>query len=134
MDVCIFCEIVDKKRPAHVVYEDEQFMSFLDKYPLTKGNCLVIPKKHVRWVDDVENFGNFFELARKVGKAVQMAFLSSWTQYLTIGHEIPHAHIRVVPRYEGDRHGPLPDLSLTENYSEDENKIIVSEISNKLNR
>jgi histidine triad (HIT) family protein len=132
MEMCIFCQIINKERPAYIVYEDDKFLSFLDKYPLTKGNCLVIPKKHVRWVDDVENFGAYFELAKRIGKAAQRAFFSVWTQYLTIGHEIPHAHIRVIPRYEGDKHGPVPNLSITENYNDDEKKIMAEQIIKEL--
>ncbi len=46
MEDCIFCKIVKGEIPSYKVYEDANFMAFLDIRPLTKGNCLVIPKKH----------------------------------------------------------------------------------------
>ena len=54
---CVFCRIVRGELPCYKVYEDNDFLSFLDIRPLSRGNCLVIPKKHVKWVYDVENFG-----------------------------------------------------------------------------
>ena len=43
---CIFCDILDGKRDGHIVYEDEEHLAFLDKYPIDDGHTLVIPKKH----------------------------------------------------------------------------------------
>ena len=120
MSACIFCQIAKGEVPAHKVYEDEKFLAFLDNRPLTKGNTLVIPKKHYQWVDEVPEFGAYFEVARKVGLAAKKAFKAHWVSYLTIGHEISHAHIRVVPRYPDDQHGPLPNLSRIEKFSEKE--------------
>ncbi len=134
MDDCIFCMITVKKSPAHIVYEDDRFLSLLDTRPLTRGNSLVIPKKHVRWVDDVEEFGDYFEVAKRVGKAAQRAFASLWTQYFTIGHEVEHAHIRVLPRYTDDQHGPLPDLSDVQVCSEEEMNHIAQRLREEMMR
>lgn len=114
--------------PSYKVYEDADFMAFLDIRPLTKGNCLVIPKKHYRWVFDVPNFGAYFEVARKVGLASQEAFDSKWISLLTLGWEVPHAHIRVIPRYEHDLHGPVVDIDKFEKFSDDEMKKISANI------
>lgn len=127
MDDCIFCKIVAGELPSYKVYEDDGFLAFLDIRPLTKGNCLVIPKKHYRWVYDVPNFGAYFEVGKKVGLAALSAFGAHRIQFLTLGMEVPHAHIRVIPRYEKDLHGPVVDIKTFENYSEEQmNEIAAS--------
>jgi len=68
---CIFCQIVAAKIPCHKVYEDKDFLGFLDIKPLNPGNSLLIPKKHYRWVYDVSNFGEYWEVARKIALATQ---------------------------------------------------------------
>jgi len=120
MTDCIFCKIVAGEVASYKVYEDNDFLAFLDIRPLTRGNTLVIPKNHHRWVDDVPNFGEYFEVARKIGQASKKAFSASWVCYLTIGLEVPHAHIRVIPRYNNDLHEELVTLDKTENYSKGE--------------
>ena len=132
MDDCIFCKIIKKEIPAYLVYEDNDFFSFLDIRPLTRGNCLVIPKKHYHWVYDVPNFGEYFEVARKIGRAAQNAFGAEWICFLTLGLEVPHAHIRVIPRYKNDLHGVVVDIGKWEEFSEDEMKKISEAIKEKL--
>ena len=56
-DTCIFCKIVKKELPAYVVYENDNFLAFLDIYPLAPGHVQIIPKNHYRWVWDVPNIG-----------------------------------------------------------------------------
>ncbi len=129
---CIFCKIVKGELPCYKVYEDEDFLGFLDIRPLTKGNSLIIPKKHFRWVDEVPNFGDYFEVARKAGLAAKKVFGAKWISYITIGLEVPHAHIRVIPRYPDDLHGDLPDLNKIEEFSENEMKKIAEKISKYL--
>jgi histidine triad (HIT) family protein len=115
---CIFCKIINGSVPSLKVYQDDDFLAFLDIRPLTKGNCLVIPKDHHRWVTDVPNFGAYWEVAKKVGLAAQKAFNSKWTSFLTLGLEVSHAHIRVIPRYDNDLHGVVVDIEKYENFSQ----------------
>lgn len=102
---CIFCQIVEKKIPAHVVYEDTEFLAFLDIHPLSPGHTLIIPKKHYRWVWDVPNAGTYFEVAQKIAKAQQQVFTEA-VRSRTVGDEVAHAHIWVFPdpeTTEGDK-------------------------------
>lgn len=94
---CIFCKIIAGEIPAHKVYEDENFLAFLDINPRGVGHVQVIPKEHVRWVWDVENVGEYFEIARKIAKAQQKAFNTEMIRSQVFGDEIPHAHIWVWP-------------------------------------
>ncbi|MEI7463544.1 MAG: HIT domain-containing protein, partial [Candidatus Taylorbacteria bacterium] len=64
MPSCIFCKIINKEIPANIIYEDADFLAFLDIRPLSPGHMLVIPKKHYRWVWDVPNVGEYFEVVR----------------------------------------------------------------------
>ena len=105
MNDCIFCKIVSKEIPAHIVYEDADFMAFLDIHPHTVGHVQVIPKKHYRWVWDVPNVGEYFEVARKIALAQQKAFGTEQILSKIVGEEVPHAHIWVFPSNEatGDK-------------------------------
>lgn len=94
---CVFCKIARKEIPAHVVYEDKDFMAFLDINPQSPGHCQVIPKKHYRWVWDVESIGNYFEVVKKVAKAQQKAFGTDWIISKIIGEDVEHAHIWIYP-------------------------------------
>lgn len=129
---CIFCRIVAGEAPADVVYQDDRFLAFLDHQPRTEGHCLVIPKAHERWVDDVPDFGDYFEVAKKVGKASKRALGSSWIQYLTIGELVGHAHIHVIPRFEDDRHGALVNLALIERFSDKKMREIAERIREEI--
>jgi histidine triad (HIT) family protein len=95
MENCIFCKIVRGEIPAHKVYEDKNFLAFLDIHPQSPGHVQVIPKDHYRWVWDVPNVGEYFEVARKVAKAQQKAFKTDWILSKIVGDEIEHAHIWV---------------------------------------
>ena len=129
---CVFCKIVKGEIPSYKVYEDPNFIAFLDIKPLTKGNVLVISKKHYRWVCDVPNFGEYFEVAKKVGLASKKAFSAEWISFLTLGLEVPHAHIRVIPRYKKDLHGPVVNIDVFEKFSDEEMKDISDKIKKNI--
>jgi len=104
MDDCIFCKIVAGTIPCYKVYEDEQYLGFMDIKPLNIGNTLLIPKDHYRWVYDVPNFGQYFEVAKRIALATMPIVNAASTSFVTLGFEVPHAHIRIIPRFEGDSH------------------------------
>lgn len=97
MDDCIFCKIVKKEIPAHIVYEDDNFMAFLDANPRAAGHVQVIPKKHYRWVWDLLNVGEYFEVVRKIAKAQQKAFRVEMVRSQIWGDEVHHAHVWIWP-------------------------------------
>ena len=105
---CIFCKIVKKEIPAHIVYEDTDFLAFLDINPLSPGHTLVIPKKHYRWVWDIatedENteidtptLEKYFTVVAKIAKAQRKAFNQEMILSKIVGEEMPHAHIWLFP-------------------------------------
>ena len=108
MENCIFCKIIKNDLPCYSVYDDGDFMAFLDIRPLNLGHILLIPKTHFRWVDDVPNFGAYFELAKKIGLAQRKVLGAESVAYITAGYGVDHAHIHIIPRYENDGHGDVP--------------------------
>ena len=132
LENCVFCKIAEGKFPSYKVYEDENFLAFLDKFPRTPGHIQVIPKIHYRWVYDVPNFGEYFEVARKIVDGVKKALNPRLVHLVTIGDEVPHAHIHVVPRFEDDGHGVLIDMSKTLNLSDEEMNGIAERVRSKI--
>ena len=82
MRECIFCKIVAGELPSYKVYEDANFLAFLDIYPRTKGHTLVIPKKHYQWVYDVPEFGKYWEIAKKIALTTQIVVRSHSINFL----------------------------------------------------
>ncbi len=102
---CIFCKIVNGEIPAYKVYEDDDFLAFLDINPQSPGHTQVIPKKHYRWVWDIPNAGAYFEVVKKIALAQKKAFGTDFILSKIIGDEVLHAHIWVFPdsKISGDK-------------------------------
>ncbi|MEX2052222.1 MAG: HIT domain-containing protein [Candidatus Paceibacterota bacterium] len=98
---CIFCKIIRKEIPAYIVYEDDNFLAFLDINPIAPGHVQVIPKNHYRWVWDVPNAGEYFEVVKKVALAQKKAFGVDMIRSQIYGEEVEHAHIWVWPEVSG---------------------------------
>ena len=122
MDNCIFCKIANNEIPSIKVYEDDEFLAFLDIRPLNKGHTLVIPKKHYRWVWDVENIDSYYKIVQKIANAMKKAFNTDYVVSLVFGEEVPHAHVWLVPRFEDDGHGSAIDLKNVKQLTDDEMK------------
>lgn len=132
MKDCIFCKIVKGEIPCHKIYEDKDFLGFLDINPLNPGCSLLISKKHFRWVDDVPNFGAYFEVAKKIGLATKKSLKAKAICYVTLGFLVPHAHIRIIPRFENDGHGGALNFELFKKISDKKMKEIAAKIRQKM--
>lgn len=102
---CIFCKIIAKEIPAEIVFEDENFLAFMDINPSTPGHVQVIPKEHCRWVWDVPNTGEYFEVVKKIALAQKKAFNQEIVHGRIEGKQVAHAHFWVYPDSEtaGDK-------------------------------
>lgn len=109
MSDCIFCKIVTGEIPAYKVYEDENFLAFLDINPTAPGHVQIIPKKHYRWVWDVPEIGAYFTVVKKIALAQKKAFQTDIILSKIVGEEVPHAHIWVFPA--SNTPGSLKDFS-----------------------
>ncbi|HBO17028.1 MAG: Histidine triad family protein [Candidatus Moranbacteria bacterium GW2011_GWE2_35_2-] len=118
--MCVFCKIVAGEIQSHKVYEDDNFLAFLDIRPLNIGHTLIIPKKHYRWAWDVPNIGEYYQVAGKIANALKKTFKTEYVISLVFGEEVEHAHIWLVPRFPNDGHGASIDLNNIKELSEDE--------------
>ncbi|MCK5211713.1 HIT family protein [Candidatus Parcubacteria bacterium] len=125
---CIFCQIISGDIPSYKVYEDDDFFALLDIRPLNPGHTLVIPKKHYRWVWDIEKVGAYFELVKKIANAQKKAFKTDYIVELVFGEEVEHAHVWLIPRHKGDGHGGGIDLKNIKKLSEKEMQIAAGKI------
>lgn len=91
----IFKKIIDGDISSYKIFEDEDFLVFLDAFPRTAGHTLIIPKQEVRWVWEVEKYTQMLELARKVAMAQQKVFNEEMIFMDVRGDEVPHAHIHI---------------------------------------
>lgn len=116
MHNCVFCQIVAGKSPCFKVYDDKNFLGFLDTNPRSAGHSLLIPKTHYRWVYDVPEFNRYWLVVLKITRAMQKALSPIWISYFTHGL-VPHAHIHILPRYQpvlGASILPMETVGLTE--------------------
>jgi histidine triad (HIT) family protein len=98
MKDCIFCKIAKGEIPYWKIYEDENFLAFLDINPFVEGHTLVIPKKHYRWVWDVPELGEYFAVVRKIANHFQKVTGDEFVASLIWGTDVPHAHIHLLPK------------------------------------
>lgn len=98
---CIFCQIVAGNIPGFIIYEDNEFVAFLDITQIVDGHTLVIPKAHYRWVWDVPNIGSYFEVVQKVAQKMQHVSGSSYVKSVTLGVLVEHAHVHLLPETQG---------------------------------
>ena len=113
----IFTKIVNGEIPSYKIAEDENFYAFLDIFPLTKGHTLVIPKKEVDYLFDLddETYAGLQLFAKKVAVAMKKAIPCLKVGTAVLGLEVPHAHIHLVPlRQEGDLNFKNPKMKLSD--------------------
>ena len=95
----IFTKIVNGEIPSYKIAEDENHLAFLDAMPLVEGHTLVIPKKEIDLIFDLESeeFKNLWAFAQQVAKKVGAAIPCLRVGIAVVGIEVPHAHIHLVP-------------------------------------
>lgn len=95
----IFSKIVSGEIPSHKIAETDDYLAFLDVFPLVEGHVLVIPKKEVDLIFDLDDslFSGLHLFSKKVAKAVYRAIPCRRVGVAVIGLEVPHAHIHLVP-------------------------------------
>lgn len=95
----IFSRIVSGEIPCYKVAEDENYLAFLDINPLQEGHTLVIPKKEVNYIFDVDDelHAGLWNFAKRIGKAIEKVVPCQRIGITVIGLEVPHAHIHLIP-------------------------------------
>lgn len=128
----IFSKIINGEIPCYKVAESETCFAFLDINPLAKGHTLVVPKKEVDYIFDVEDelYKDLMVFAKKVGSAIEKVVPCERIGVTVIGLEVPHAHVHLIPiNGISDMNFAKPKLSL----NKQEFESLAAEISAEVN-
>lgn len=95
----IFSKIIAGQIPSFKIAEDEQFFAFLDIFPIQYGHTLIVPKIEVDKIFDVPNnyLSGILTFAKPIAKAIEKTFPCNRVNIITVGLEVPHAHIHLIP-------------------------------------
>ncbi len=113
----LFSKIVNGDIPSYKIAEDENYYAFLDINPLAKGHTLVIPKKEIDYIFDIDDnlLGGLMVFAKKVAKAIDKTIPCERVGIAVLGLEVPHAHVHLIPINDiGDINFGRPKLKLSE--------------------
>lgn len=97
----VFTKICNGEIPCYKIAENERFFSFLDIRPVSKGHTLVIPKKEIDYLFDLEDtdLADLMLFAKSVARAIDSSLAPERTGMLVDGREVPHAHVHLIPMY-----------------------------------
>lgn len=106
---CIFCKIAAGEMPSYTIYEDEDFRVFLDRFPSSLGHTVIIPKKHIENIYELDDktAQGIMPMAVKIAGLLQEVLKCSGINLLqnngkAAGQSVFHYHVHLIPRYEGD--------------------------------
>ncbi len=109
MSDSIFTKIIKREIPAHIVYEDDFVIAFLDINPIQKGHTLIVPKKPFENIfdGDEESLAHMIKIAKKLSTVIKETVGADSVNLImnngaNAGQEIFHAHLHVIPRHKGD--------------------------------
>lgn len=100
----VFSRIINREIPAYIIAEDDRFIAFLDVMPLVHGHVLVVPKKEVDYIFNLEDadLQDLMVFAKKVAVALRKAIECRRIGVSVIGLEVPHTHVHLVPMHTAD--------------------------------
>lgn len=126
----VFTKIIQGEIPSFKIAEDANFYAFLDINPNAKGHTLVVPKKEVDKLFDLdeETYTKLFAFSRKVAKAIEKAIPSKRVGLSVIGLEVPHVHVHLIPLND------MADIQFNkkEKFTNQEMQEIANQIASKL--
>ena len=110
----IFTRIINGEIPCYKIAENENYFAFLDINPLSKGHTLVVPKKEVDYIFDLdaETYLGLMAFSQKVAKAIDKSLPCKRVGVAVIGLEVPHAHIHLIPLQQDSINFSDPKLKL----------------------
>lgn len=127
----IFTKIINREIPAYIIAENDDFIAFLDAFPLVEGHTLVVPKKEVSkiWDLDKETYAGLMDFAYDIAHAIEASIPCLRVGTAVIGLEVPHTHIHLVPLNE------MNDINFTmpkKQFSKEKMQEIADKIKAKL--
>lgn len=112
----LFSRIIQGEIPSYKIAENEKFYAFLDIFPLQKGHTLIVPKIEIDKIFDVPDsyLNELMQFAKPIAKAIENSFPCNRVSMVTVGLEVPHAHVHLIPiNTADDIHFSNPKLKLT---------------------
>lgn len=107
---CIFCRIIQKDIPNAIIYENDKFLAFMDKYPINHGHTLIVPKQHYGNILEMpaELVGEMYSLIPKLANAITSVIESdgfniNQNNGKSANQIVPHVHVHIVPRYSAEK-------------------------------
>jgi|ERR1043165_689153 histidine triad (HIT) family protein len=110
----IFTRIINGEIPSYKIAEDENYFAFLDISPLSKGHTLVVPKKEIDYLFDLDNdtLAGMMLFSKRIARAIDKAVPCKRVGVAVIGLEVPHAHIHLIPLIDDSINFSNPKLKL----------------------
>lgn len=135
MKGCIFCRIVKGEEKSWKIYEDDKCLAFLDAFPVTEGHTLIVTKEHYGDIFDLDEelFLHLFKIGRKIAEAMKKGLGADFVNIIIAPGVIKHAFIHIVPRYDYDLMGAVPDMENKRSLAEEEMEIIARKLKGALN-
>lgn len=129
MSESIFSKIINRKIPGHFIYEDENCVVILDKFPAVRGQSLVIPKKETDYAFDLDDdtYIHLFKTAKKIAKASDRALNAKRTCLVVEGFDVPHVHIKIYPMMD-DGKALGEHMAMGEEASDEDLAIVATQI------
>jgi histidine triad (HIT) family protein len=113
----IFTRIINGEIPSYKIAEDENYYAFLDVFPVAKGHTLVVPKKEIDYIFDLDDelLAGLHVFSKKIAKAIEKAVPCKRIGTAVVGLEVPHAHLHLIPiNIISDLSFEKPKLKLSE--------------------
>jgi|TARA_B100000315_G_scaffold44080_1_gene39025 histidine triad (HIT) family protein len=133
---CVFCKIIKGEIASYKIFEDNHTIAFLDRFPISLGHTLVIPKVHIERIEELnqkETVALFSTVQKIVGPILHSFDSSSSTIGINDGKDagqvIPHIHVHIVPRSEGDDGGNIHSIMNKQPTIDEE---ILAEVAEKI--
>ena len=107
---CIFCRIIEKSIPNAIIYENEKYLAFMDKYPINHGHSLLVPKQHFENILEMpaSMVGEMYSIVPQLAKAIlnvinSDGFNVNQNNGKSANQIVPHVHVHIVPRYSVEK-------------------------------
>ena len=109
MSDCLFCKIIAGEIPSYKIYEDDNFIAILNRFPAVQGSVLLLPKAHAENIFGLceQELKELMPLAKRIAEKMQNVLRPDGINFLqnngkAAGQEIFHYHLHIIPRFEGD--------------------------------
>ena len=120
MEESLFTKIIKREIPSHKVYEDEHTFAFLDIHPIATGHTLVVPKRQVEFLWDMDDaeYQRLQSTVKKIALHLRETLDVTYVGVQVIGVDVPHAHIHLIPFTNASEYHAHPDDTVEPNHDE----------------